>query len=79
MILSILWWYWLIGVLFTCFLIYAINAKGFIEDWYLEYVKEEEAKGEQVLSFKAFEICCWIAWFIFVPFVYPAFFLFRGK
>lgn len=74
MILSILWWYWLIGVLFTCITIYRADSMGFVKNLYDEYV--EESKDELfTVEYKTFEIIGWIIWFITIPIIWLPFIL----
>lgn len=70
--LTILWWYWLIGVCFTCFVLYIADNSGAMMVEYNDYMKENEKTPELIVSYKTFELAMWICSFIILPLIYPA-------
>lgn len=73
--LTALFYYWLIGVLFTGFCLYAFQEQGVTASLYNDFLKDceedEELEGF-TLSYSTFEIIFWIVNFIVTPLIYPA-------
>lgn len=75
MILSIIWWYWIIGVLFTCLTIYRADQMGFVKNLYEEYLEDSDKENLPAFEYKTFEMIGWIIWFIIIPIIWLPFIL----
>jgi len=72
--LTALFYYWLIGVLFTCFVLYVFKQQEVYEELYEEFLVECEKDGidSTLITYGVFEIIGWIVSFIIIPLIYPA-------
>lgn len=72
--LTALFYYWLIGVLFTCFILYVFKQQEVYEELYEEFLVDCEKDGidPTLVTYSVFEVIGWIVSFIIIPLIYPA-------